>query len=121
LLYLDRYDIRQVPLQYRKEVLRNAFGFHGSLRFTEHTRLKARTTTDGRARRDGKVSSQKMVTACTCLGERAIGSNSSASKSRSSAATRRALGETGARRLNRIHRVDARRQAATPSIPCSAG
>jgi bifunctional non-homologous end joining protein LigD len=36
LLYLDRYDIRQVPLQYRKEVLRNAFGFHGSLRFTEH-------------------------------------------------------------------------------------
>jgi DNA ligase D-like protein (predicted ligase) len=36
LLYLDRYDIRQVPLQYRKEVLRNAFDFHGSLRFTEH-------------------------------------------------------------------------------------
>jgi bifunctional non-homologous end joining protein LigD len=30
LLYLDRYDIRQVPLQYRKEVLRNAFGFQGS-------------------------------------------------------------------------------------------
>src|SRR3979490_2605641 len=36
LLYLDRYDIRQVPLRYRKEVLRNAFDFQGSLRFTEH-------------------------------------------------------------------------------------
>jgi DNA ligase D-like protein (predicted ligase) len=36
LLYLDRYDIRQLPLQYRKEVLRNAFDFPGSLRFTEH-------------------------------------------------------------------------------------
>jgi bifunctional non-homologous end joining protein LigD len=36
LLYLDRYDTRQVPLRYRKEVLRNAFDFHDSLRFTEH-------------------------------------------------------------------------------------
>jgi ATP-dependent DNA ligase len=31
LLYLDRYDIRQVPLRYRKQVLRNASGFQGSL------------------------------------------------------------------------------------------
>jgi bifunctional non-homologous end joining protein LigD len=36
LLYLDCYDIRQVPLRYRKQVLRNAFDFQGSLRFTEH-------------------------------------------------------------------------------------
>jgi DNA ligase D-like protein (predicted ligase) len=36
LLYLDRYDTRQVPLRYRKEVLRNAFDFQNSLRFTEH-------------------------------------------------------------------------------------
>src|SRR5260370_2756333 len=36
LLYLDRYDLRQVPFQHRKEVLRNAFDFQGSLRFTEH-------------------------------------------------------------------------------------
>jgi bifunctional non-homologous end joining protein LigD len=36
LLYLDRYDIRQVPLRYRKEVLRNAFDFQDPLRFTEH-------------------------------------------------------------------------------------
>src|ERR1700676_4614611 len=36
LLYLDRYDIRQVPLRYRKQVLRNAFDFQGCLRFTEH-------------------------------------------------------------------------------------
>src|ERR1700692_2397176 len=35
LLYLDRYDIRQVPLRYRKELLRIAFDFHGSLRLTE--------------------------------------------------------------------------------------
>ena len=36
LLYLDRYDIRQVPLLYRKQVLRNVFNFQGCLRFTEH-------------------------------------------------------------------------------------
>jgi DNA ligase D-like protein (predicted ligase) len=36
LLYLDRYDTRQVPLRYRKEVLRNALAFDGSLRFTDH-------------------------------------------------------------------------------------
>jgi DNA ligase D-like protein (predicted ligase) len=36
LLYLDRYDTRQVPLRYRKELLRNVFEFKGSLRFTEH-------------------------------------------------------------------------------------
>jgi bifunctional non-homologous end joining protein LigD len=36
LLYLDCYDIRQVPLRYRKQVLRNAFDFQGCLRFTEH-------------------------------------------------------------------------------------
>jgi bifunctional non-homologous end joining protein LigD len=36
LLYLDRYDIRQVPLRYRKQVLRNIFDFRGSLLFTEH-------------------------------------------------------------------------------------
>jgi len=36
LLYLDRYDIRLVPLRYRKQVLRDAFQFRDSLRFTEH-------------------------------------------------------------------------------------
>ena len=36
LLYLDHYDIRQVPLQYRKEILGGAFEFRDSLRFTEH-------------------------------------------------------------------------------------
>jgi DNA ligase D-like protein (predicted ligase) len=36
LLYLDRYDTRQVPLRYRKEVLRNTFDFGNMLRFTEH-------------------------------------------------------------------------------------
>jgi bifunctional non-homologous end joining protein LigD len=40
LLYLDRYDIRRVPLRYRKEVLRNAFDFQGSLRFTEHIKTE---------------------------------------------------------------------------------
>jgi DNA ligase D-like protein (predicted ligase) len=40
LLYLDRYDIRQVPLRYRKEVLRNAFDFQGCLRFTEHRKTE---------------------------------------------------------------------------------
>jgi bifunctional non-homologous end joining protein LigD len=36
LLYLDHYDIRQVPLQYRKEILGDTFEFRDSLRFTEH-------------------------------------------------------------------------------------
>ena len=40
LLYLDRYDIRQVPLRYGKEVLRNAFDFQDPLRFTEHRKTK---------------------------------------------------------------------------------
>jgi bifunctional non-homologous end joining protein LigD len=36
LLYLERYDTRQIALRYRKEVLRDTFDFSGSLRFTEH-------------------------------------------------------------------------------------
>ena len=36
LIYLDRYDTRQVPLRYRKVVLRNALAFGGALRFTDH-------------------------------------------------------------------------------------
>ena len=36
LLYLNGYDTRQVPLRYRKELLRNTFDFKGSLRHTEH-------------------------------------------------------------------------------------
>ena len=36
LLYLDGYDTRQVPLKYRKEVLRRALDFRDVLRFTEH-------------------------------------------------------------------------------------
>ena len=36
LIYLDRYDTRQVPLRYRKELLQNAFDFQDPLRFTEH-------------------------------------------------------------------------------------
>jgi bifunctional non-homologous end joining protein LigD len=36
LIYLDRYDTRQVPLRYRKELLRDAFDFQDPLRFTEH-------------------------------------------------------------------------------------
>jgi bifunctional non-homologous end joining protein LigD len=40
LLYLDRYDTREVPLRYRKALLRNTFDFKGSLRFTEHRETK---------------------------------------------------------------------------------
>ncbi|MGZ3689458.1 MAG: non-homologous end-joining DNA ligase, partial [Bdellovibrionota bacterium] len=40
LLYLDRYDIRQVTLRYRKELLRNTFDFRGALRFTEHCKTE---------------------------------------------------------------------------------
>ena len=36
LLYLGQHDTRQIPLRYRKEVLRKTFEFRDSLRFTEH-------------------------------------------------------------------------------------
>ena len=36
LLYLGHYDARDLPLRYRKELLRNTFDFKGSLQFTEH-------------------------------------------------------------------------------------
>ena len=36
LLYLDQYDIREVPLRYRKEVLRDTFDYEDRLRFTDH-------------------------------------------------------------------------------------
>jgi DNA ligase D-like protein (predicted ligase) len=36
LLYLGQHDTRQIPLRYRKEVLRKTFEFGDSLRFTEH-------------------------------------------------------------------------------------
>jgi len=36
LLYLGHYDTRQVPLRYRKELLRKAFNFQDPLRLTEH-------------------------------------------------------------------------------------
>ena len=38
LLYLDRYDTRQLPLRCRKTLLRKAFAFQSSLRFTEPPR-----------------------------------------------------------------------------------
>src|SRR5258705_2591617 len=40
LLYLDRCDMRQDLIRCRKQVLRNAFDFHGSLRFTEHRKTE---------------------------------------------------------------------------------
>jgi bifunctional non-homologous end joining protein LigD len=36
LLYLGQHDTRQVPLRYRKGLLRNSFDFKGSLQFTNH-------------------------------------------------------------------------------------
>ena len=36
LLHLGHYDTRDLPLRYRKELLRNTFDFKGSLQFTEH-------------------------------------------------------------------------------------
>ena len=36
LMYLDRYDTRQLPLRYRKDLLHNSFQFRNPLRFTRH-------------------------------------------------------------------------------------
>jgi bifunctional non-homologous end joining protein LigD len=36
LLYLDGYDVREAPLQYRKELLKEAFEFADPLRYTVH-------------------------------------------------------------------------------------
>jgi DNA ligase D-like protein (predicted ligase) len=43
LLHLDGYDTRQLPLHYRKELLRKALDFNDPVRFTEHR------NTDGEA------------------------------------------------------------------------
>jgi bifunctional non-homologous end joining protein LigD len=40
LIYLDGYDIRRVPLRYRKELLRGALDFGGSLRFVDHREVE---------------------------------------------------------------------------------
>jgi bifunctional non-homologous end joining protein LigD len=36
LLYLDGYDLRDLPLRYRKQVLRESIDFRATLRFTDH-------------------------------------------------------------------------------------
>src|SRR5215470_2329515 len=36
LMYLHQHDTRQLPLRYRKELLRNSFQFRNPLRFTRH-------------------------------------------------------------------------------------
>jgi ATP-dependent DNA ligase len=36
LLCADHYDIRKIPLRYRKQLLRQGFQFRDPLRFTEH-------------------------------------------------------------------------------------
>jgi bifunctional non-homologous end joining protein LigD len=43
LLYLDRYDTRQVPLRYRKELLRNTFDFKGSFAIHGPSRNRGRS------------------------------------------------------------------------------
>ena len=43
LLYVDGYDVRRVPLRFRKRLLRAAFRFRGSLRFTEHRQTEGET------------------------------------------------------------------------------
>lgn len=40
LLYLDHYDTTGIPLRHRKEVLRHAFDFRDSLRFTKHREME---------------------------------------------------------------------------------
>jgi ATP-dependent DNA ligase len=43
LLYLNGWDVRQVPLRYRKEVLRRAFRFNDPLRFHDASRHRGRS------------------------------------------------------------------------------
>jgi hypothetical protein len=101
LLYLDRYDIRTwiatTSGRFRSDIESNYFAMPSISKAPcgsrNTARLKARSTTEGRARRDGKVSSRKMGTACTCPGERAIGSNSNASERRSSSSAVTAIHE----------------------------
>jgi DNA ligase D-like protein (predicted ligase) len=52
LLYLDRYDTRQVPLRDRKELLRGAFDFGNALRFTEHVETKGEAYYQNACRRN---------------------------------------------------------------------
>jgi len=64
LIYLNGYDTQQVPLRYRKELLRNTFDFGESLRFTEHRetegeryyRQACRSRWEGVIAKNGKAS-----------------------------------------------------------------
>ena len=84
LLYLDQYDTRQLPLRYRKVVLRKAFEFRDPLRFTEHRETEGEAYYREACRRRWEGVMAKNGDRCTSPGERAIGSNSSAAKNRSS-------------------------------------
>lgn len=51
LIYMDGYDLRDVPLLERKDLLKRAFGFRDPLRFTEHRRGRGAAYFDEACRR----------------------------------------------------------------------
>ena len=65
LLYLDNCDIRQVPLCYRKEVLRHTFDFGDALRFTEHCEREGEAYYRAACGRGWEGVIAKMGTVCT--------------------------------------------------------
>ena len=75
LLYLDRYDIRQVPLRYRKQVLRNAFGFQGSLRLTEHRETEENTRRSGEVAANASLSFKNTLPLGDDVESKSIGSD----------------------------------------------
>src|SRR5260221_3823729 len=55
LLYLDHYDTRQIPLQYRKDVLRDTFDFQDPLQFTEQREREGEAYDRQACRRVGRA------------------------------------------------------------------
>jgi ATP-dependent DNA ligase len=56
IIYFDGYDLRNIPLRYRKEVLSQAIVFEGPLRFTPHIEREGINYYRQRAARAGKAS-----------------------------------------------------------------
>jgi ATP-dependent DNA ligase len=73
LLYVDRYDIRRVPLQYRKQVLRHAFSFRGALRCAEYRETEGEAYYQEACRRGWEGVLAKDGIACTCRDGRVPG------------------------------------------------
>jgi bifunctional non-homologous end joining protein LigD len=73
LLYLNGYDLRELPLIHRKELLRQTFDLRDPLGLTEHRKARVKPISAKLAAKVWKVSSASVPPVSTSLGARSIG------------------------------------------------